>query len=338
MLPTLAGGATKDAGLDVSANQTRSPGRVHPDTAEAPQPGAAPAPRNGSASGKAAAPPPAGPAATDANATFPALPAQASPAPGGTAATSDTDHADPPMPDRPVGRIRPEAAAQHTAAEAAGTAQSTPASAAVIAATAEPAAGAAASATPAVAAAAQAGKAVPSVAAPAAAATTAPEAAAIRPTPAAQAMPALVSLGGSRGTTHVTVRLDPQELGQVQIRVEQPNDGPARVTLTAQRPQTLDLLVRDQAQLHHALDQAGVPAEGRSITFHLAPSTASPDAISAGIGAGTGGSGSDRTPQHALSAPQPRRSPAAQDDSATDLNSPIQAAPRRQRAGIDITA
>ena len=45
----------------------------------------------------------------------------------------------------------------------------------------------------------------------------------------------------------------------------QPKDGPAQVTVTAERPQTLDLLVRDQARLSRALDQAGVRAEGRSV-------------------------------------------------------------------------
>ncbi len=171
------------------------------------------------------------------------------------------------------------------------------------------------------------------------------------PTPAQQVLPALVSLGHSQGVRHVTVRLDPQELGRLQIRVEQPKDGPARVTLTAERPQTLDLLMRDQAQLHRALDQAGVPAEGRSISFHLAathPAAITPDPVadpsraalptvasggSAAPGSGDGG-GAQRGPQR-------DSFPAGFQRKAADTIDLEDAPPRTARwlrTGIDITA
>ena len=117
------------------------------------------------------------------------------------------------------------------------------------------------------------------------------------------------------------------------------------VTLTAERPQTLDLLARDQTQLHRALDQAGVPAEGRSVTFHLAPApsadpprtdttatVASPQ--SSGISAGDAGAGSDRGAQRETFSSGQRRLAAGSDD-------PDDAASRAThwlRAGIDITA
>ena len=346
---TPSGGAPHNTVTVATASQARGSGPAHPDTdtpavTARPQPAPAPAGQTGGASGETARPAPA-------DATRPALPAQTTPAQAGTAATDDTAPAAPLPPDRTAERTRPDAAARHSPAEPAATGHATPDSTAPAPAAAEPAASAAQPAAPAAAA--------PAAAAPSgedakpAAVPAAPAAAAapVQPTPAEQTLPALVSLGGSQGTRHVTIRLDPQELGQLQIRVAQSGDGTAQVTLTAERPQTLDLLVRDQDQLHRALDQAGVPAEGRSIAFHLAPAAAaapadphraaaSPDAATAGTGSGmgTGGGGSERLPQQDGFAAPPRRTAAIPADGPTEVNAPQQAASRWQRAGIDITA
>ena len=83
-----------------------------------------------------------------------------------------------------------------------------------------------------------------------------------------QIAPALVSLaGGSAATQRLTVRLDPVELGLVEIRIERTENAPPEVSITADRPETLLLLQRDHRQLQKALDQAGIPAEGRLVTF-----------------------------------------------------------------------
>ncbi len=83
-----------------------------------------------------------------------------------------------------------------------------------------------------------------------------------------QISPALVSLAaGSAGTQRLTLRLDPVELGLVEIRIERIPNAPPEVSITANRPETLLLLQRDHHQLQKALDQAGIPAEGRLVTF-----------------------------------------------------------------------
>jgi hypothetical protein len=90
--------------------------------------------------------------------------------------------------------------------------------------------------------------------------------------PAAQIVSALVQAGHTPdGTQRLTLRLEPPELGHVEIRVDRPAQEPARVDITVEKPETLVLLLRDQPQLQHTLDQAGIPAEGRSISFHVAP-------------------------------------------------------------------
>jgi hypothetical protein len=174
--------------------------------------------------------------------------------------------------------------------------------------------------------------------------------------PATQLVPTLVTLARSGDTNRLTVQLEPAELGRVQIRVERRKDGPTLVTLTADRPQTLNLLVRDKAELDRALDQAGVPVEGRSIAFRLgaadgpaSANTATPpaapppattsvlptaggSATSADAGAAGAGSGGF-TPRDGGTGAQ-RRPPPGRHDSDDDTP----ARTRWLRAGIDITA
>jgi len=163
------------------------------------------------------------------------------------------------------------------------------------------------------------------LAAPTAARTTTPAPA---PTSAlaAQIAPTLISVAQSAsGTQRLTIRLDPPELGTVQIRVEHPADAPMQVEINVQRPETLTLLMRDQPHLQHALDQAGVPAEGRTLTFQLDPQDQRGTA-------GDPGSG------HGRRAPTPQ--PAAQQMQVDpdDPGDPTAGMPRWSRVALDITA
>ena len=81
----------------------------------------------------------------------------------------------------------------------------------------------------------------------------------------------------------------------MQIRIDRPADGTAHVAVTADNPETLQLLRSEQAELHRTLDHAGVPAEGRTLTFQTspAPQPASDTGKSSFAGSGQGsGSGS----------------------------------------------
>jgi hypothetical protein len=152
--------------------------------------------------------------------------------------------------------------------------------------------------------------------------------------PASQMAPALLSLTtSSTGTQSMTLRLDPADLGTVQVRIDRSADSPAHVEISASRPETLSLLVRDQAQLQHTLTQAGVPSEGRTLTFHLGGQDA--DSLSRQAGGFDHSAGNDRSARNGTS---PGRT--AQDD--TDLGSSISVPPpdlmRWQRVGLDITA
>ena len=166
--------------------------------------------------------------------------------------------------------------------------------------------------------------------------------AAFEPTPASpasQLAPVLVSLAnGPGGTQRLTLRLAPPELGHVQIRIDRPQDAPPRVDITVERSATLTLLLRDQPQLQRTLDQAGVPQDGRTVTFHLAPpeANASPGTPPTfAPGAGTAGQTGDGWQGHWRQGGGPQhRDPATADDTDFTPAPP----PTWLRAGLDITA
>jgi hypothetical protein len=165
--------------------------------------------------------------------------------------------------------------------------------------------------------------------------------------PAAQVAPALVAMGHAPdGAQRLTMRLAPPELGQVEIRIDRPPDAPARVDITVEKPETLTLLLRDQPQLLHALDQAGVPPEGRSVTFHVvapepparmdATLVPSPSGATSNGLAGEYSQGASR--QGGQSAQQQQQNAAAGSDEAAAADAAPPPWARWSRAGLDITA
>ncbi|MBN8875525.1 MAG: flagellar hook-length control protein FliK [Rhodospirillales bacterium] len=177
------------------------------------------------------------------------------------------------------------------------------------------------------------------------------------PSAADQVAPALITLtSGPDGARHLTLRLQPQELGQVDIRIERSADGPARVEITVERPETLRLMLHDQPRLERALDQAGIPAEGRSLVLHVAPPEPGRDSANGGAGHGqgaagwwtqAGGGGSDLAggQPHAQGGrggpPSGQGGVPDEPDTAADQGAQAALTPRRAgwlRAGLDITA
>ena len=152
-----------------------------------------------------------------------------------------------------------------------------------------------------------------------------------------QVSAALVSLSaGGDGTQRMTLRLEPAELGQVQIRIDRAPDAPARVDITVERPETMTLLLRDQPQLQRALDVAGVPTDGRSLTLHLAtpdlvaPSAGTQGGMAANAGSGQGGGNGSGARSGGQGGTEESADTAPDDTTA--------ALPRWLRAGLDITA
>jgi flagellar hook-length control protein FliK len=174
---------------------------------------------------------------------------------------------------------------------------------------------------------------LPASAAPKTAATArAYVAAAPTSSPAYQLTPVLLSvMEKPNGTERITVRLHPADLGTVQVRIERASDRSAHITISAEKPETLQILKADQGDLHRTLDLAGVPAEGRTITFH-APPAQTPASAAVDLSADDNGGGGAAAREHTGRGPsrgQPGTPATRDDDAAPDHWLPV---------GLDITA
>ncbi len=73
----------------------------------------------------------------------------------------------------------------------------------------------------------------------------------------------------SGGVDRFEIRLDPKDLGGVDVSLEFSKDGRVRAHLIVERPETLDFLQRDQRGLEKALQEAGVESDKSSLQFSL---------------------------------------------------------------------
>ncbi|MEM1048669.1 MAG: flagellar hook-length control protein FliK [Pseudomonadota bacterium] len=78
-----------------------------------------------------------------------------------------------------------------------------------------------------------------------------------------------IARGAAAGENRFSIRLDPPELGRVDVRLKIGDDGVARAHLIVERSETLDLFMRDQRNLERALEQAGVKTDAASLQFSL---------------------------------------------------------------------
>ncbi len=99
------------------------------------------------------------------------------------------------------------------------------------------------------------------------------------PVPAAQQVAVVVSQLVSRAGAHrMVLQLQPEDLGRIQVSIERTATGATHVALTADRPETLRVLLRDHAEIARALDRAGVPADQRTVTLAAAVPAVTPPA------------------------------------------------------------
>lgn len=91
--------------------------------------------------------------------------------------------------------------------------------------------------------------------------------------PADQPAAVQVGLGmahaAANGTTRLTLRLSPQELGHVEIRMEFTADGHLKAHVLASNADALDLLQRDARTLERALAESGIRTDSGSLSFSL---------------------------------------------------------------------
>ena len=83
-----------------------------------------------------------------------------------------------------------------------------------------------------------------------------------------------VSARISSGKNQFDIRLDPEELGRIHVKVNVDRDGNITTHMVADRPDTLDLLRRDMQGLERALQDAGLKTSDNSLQFSLRDQTA----------------------------------------------------------------
>jgi flagellar hook-length control protein FliK len=71
------------------------------------------------------------------------------------------------------------------------------------------------------------------------------------------------------GAKQFDIRLDPPELGRVDVKLSVDNTGKAQAHLTVEKPQTLNLLQRDSGSLQRSLKEAGVNLANSGLQFSL---------------------------------------------------------------------
>lgn len=71
------------------------------------------------------------------------------------------------------------------------------------------------------------------------------------------------------GNTRFQIRLDPADLGRIDVKLDLEKNGTINARMFVERPETLDLMMRDQRALQQALQQAGLDTSKTNLEFSL---------------------------------------------------------------------
>ena len=78
-----------------------------------------------------------------------------------------------------------------------------------------------------------------------------------------------IQKGTAQGQDKITIQLRPAELGKVEVKMEVTHDGKMTAVVSAERPETLDMLRHDARHLLQSLNDAGLQADQNSLSFSL---------------------------------------------------------------------
>lgn len=88
--------------------------------------------------------------------------------------------------------------------------------------------------------------------------------------PSTQMVAATITKAGQNDSKTLTLRLDPPDLGRVQVRMELSEDNVMKAIISSEKPQTHMMLQRDAHVLERALQQSGMDIADGSLDFELA--------------------------------------------------------------------
>jgi flagellar hook-length control protein FliK len=78
-----------------------------------------------------------------------------------------------------------------------------------------------------------------------------------------------IATRAGEGRRRFEIRLDPPELGRIDVRLDFARDGQLLARLVVDRAETLDLLRRDSVSLERALESAGLRTEDSGLQMSL---------------------------------------------------------------------
>jgi flagellar hook-length control protein FliK len=90
------------------------------------------------------------------------------------------------------------------------------------------------------------------------------------------ALPASIAIKALAGSNRFDIRLDPEELGRIDVALEIDGDGTIRASIAAEKPEALQLIVREARALEQAFDQAGFRRDEGALNFSLSDRQSSP--------------------------------------------------------------
>lgn len=89
------------------------------------------------------------------------------------------------------------------------------------------------------------------------------------PHAAVQEVAVHIARQAAQGVNRFSIRMDPPEMGRIDVRLEMTSDARMHAILSADRPETLELLQRDARVLERALSDAGLKTNPDSLNFSL---------------------------------------------------------------------
>ena len=69
------------------------------------------------------------------------------------------------------------------------------------------------------------------------------------------------------GVDRISIQLSPAELGKIDVKMELADDGQLRAVISAEKPETLELLQKDARGLEKSLQDAGLKTDMNSLAF-----------------------------------------------------------------------
>jgi flagellar hook-length control protein FliK len=78
-----------------------------------------------------------------------------------------------------------------------------------------------------------------------------------------------IAVSARSGKSRFDIRLDPADLGRIDVRIDVDRNGQVTSHLTVEKPETLSMLRQDAPQLQRALDDAGLKTGSGGLQFTL---------------------------------------------------------------------